>query len=182
MLFGPLNAPQSYTVMIRRLQAECTQPFQLYCNNSVARVHSDYFQSTLMIPLLQWSQVGKEFRTELFLPDLMVDPELVLQDGTSIIGPPPQDILTATTTIRQHTFSGDHVIVTWSRKIIDEWLLWSNYVSILLLLFEYILKVLVKYRVSLNVYKCHLFSDRFEYVGRDVLQQTNTTARSKYDY
>ena len=41
--------------------------------------------------------------------------------------------------------------------------------------------MLRKYRASLKIKKCHLFSDRFEYVGRDILPIGNTTAKSKYD-
>ena len=123
----------------------------------------------------------KEFRGELFLPDLMVDPEFVLQDNTSFTGLPPQETYTAATTIRQQTSTGGHEIVTGSRTIIDDGLLWSNSLLMLLLLFECVSKVLAEYRVSLKISKCHLISDIFECVGRDILQHRNTTARSKYD-
>ena len=83
--------------------------------------------------------------------------------------------------MRQKTVDGMHTIVSGSRSIINDVLLWSNSTSILLLLFECLLQVMVKYRVSLKIKKCHIFSDGFEYVGRYLLQAGNTTSRSKYD-
>ena len=73
-------------------------------------------------------------------------------------------------------------IVTGSCNIIDDILLWSNNMPTLLLMYECICKVYMKYRVSLKIKKCSFFKDRFEYVGRDIMSLGNTTAQSKYDF
>ena len=82
--------------------------------------------------------------------------------------------------MRQRTSDRHHTIVSGSRTIIDDVLLWCNSTSVLLLLFECVLQVLVKYRVSLKIEKCHIFSNWFKYVGRDILQTGNTIANSEY--
>ena len=88
---------------------------------------------------------------------------------------------TASTTVRHRVKLGDNTVVTSSRCIIDDIFIWSTSQSCVLLLFECICIVLRKYSVSLKIKKCHLFSDRFEYVGRDIMSLGNTTASSKYD-
>ena len=179
MPFGPVNAPSFYTAMIRRFQAEWMHLFQLCCNNPLHILQKLNSQLELVTPCLPTSADEKEFKQELFLPQFKRDANFVL-DSDANTAPPPVETYTAATVVSQQTESNVS-IVSGSKTIIDDILIWSNSISVILLLFECVLQVLVKYRVSLKISKCHLFGDRFEYVGRDILQTGNTTASSKYN-
>ena len=71
--------------------------------------------------------------------------------------------------------------VTGSRVIIDDVLIHSTAISLLLLLLECYMRVYFKYRESFKLAKCDFLSERFEFVGRDIMPTGNTTAASKYD-
>ena len=71
--------------------------------------------------------------------------------------------------------------LTRSRVIIDDIMLRSTSVSLLLLLLECYLRIYLKYRTMLNLKKCNFLKKRFEFVGHDILSMGNTTAQSKYD-
>ena len=181
MPFGPVNAPPFYTAMIRRMQAEWTHLFQLFMNNTAATVMNGKDLPRLVAPHLPRSSLSSRFCEGECLPDIIPNDEYVLKDKINITTAPPSATYTASTTVRHRTRNGGHTIVTGSRTIIDDILSWSTAQSTLLLLFECICVVFRKYRVSLKIKKCHLFSDRFEYVGRDIMTMGNTTASSKYD-
>ena len=84
--------------------------------------------------------------------------------------------------MRKRITSSNNVIVSGSRTIIDGVLMGYNASATQLLLFECVNQVFfLKYRVSMKIAKCKMFSERFEYVGRNILQAGNTTAKSKYN-
>ena len=152
--FGPVNAPPFYTAMIRRFQAEWTHLFQLFCNNSIKKVQSDPSQPTPNVPQSPRSAVEEEFRTGRFLPDIELDKEYILDGTAGETSPAPSETYTACTVIKQRTKDRRHQIITGSRTIIDDVLLWSNSVSSILLMFECGCKVFMKYHVSFKVKKC----------------------------
>ena len=131
-------------------------------------------------PYFPRSDVPAEYTEGLFLPNFIINDEFVLHNVDEPCEPIVQETYTATTTVRQRIKSSNDVIVSSSRTIIDDVLMWSNASTTLLLLFECVNQVFLKYRVSMKIAKCRMFSERFEYVGRDILQAGNTTAKSKY--
>ena len=72
-------------------------------------------------------------------------------------------------------------IISGSRSIIDDIMLWCCHEELVILYFECVCMVFQKYRVSFKLSKCEFLSDRVEYVGHDVLKDGNTPARSKFD-
>ena len=54
-------------------------------------------------------------------------------------------------------------------NILYDILLWCENLSVLLILFECVCTVIVKYRGSFKLSKCHFLSNRVEYVGHDIL-------------
>ena len=85
------------------------------------------------------------------------------------------------TIVRQYMRVCNKSHVTGSKVIIDDVLLHSTSVSLLLLLYECYLRVYLKYRQSFRFAKCKFLSERFKFVGHDITPLGNTTARSKYD-
>ena len=75
----------------------------------------------------------------------------VLQANESPSDPVPRETYSASTSVRQVVKDGTYTILSGSRTIIYDVLLWSNSCSMLLLLFECVLQVMVKYRVSLKI-------------------------------
>jgi hypothetical protein len=65
--------------------------------------------------------------------------------------------------------------------IIDDILLWSTIISSLLLLFDCVCDVFLKYRVTFQLKKCEFLTDRIEYVGHDITSSGNCPAESKFD-
>ena len=59
--------------------------------------------------------------------------------------------------------------------------MWYNSTATLLLFFECVNQVYMKYHVFTKIVECKIFSQRFDYVDRDILQAGNTTAESKYN-
>ena len=76
---------------------------------------------------------------------------------------------------------GDNEHVTGSKVIIDDILLHSSSLRLLLLLYECYLCVYSKYRQSFRFFKCKFLSERFEFVSHGITPVGNTTAQSKYD-
>ena len=161
MPFGPVNAPPFYTAMIRRMQAEWTHLYQLFMNNAAATVMATTDLQSLVTPHLPRSSTPSKYCGGECLPDIIPNDMYVLKANSGNATPAPEEVYTASTTVRHSTKSGDHTIVTGSRTIIDDILSWSTSQSTLLLLFECICIVFQKYRVSLKIKKCHLFNDRF---------------------
>ena len=115
-------------------------------------------------PYFPRSDVPAEYTEGLFLPNFIINDEFVLQNFDDPCEPIVQETYTATTTVRQRITSSNDVIVSDSRTIIDDVLIWSNASTTLLLLFEYVNQVFLKYRVSMKIAKCKMFSEKFEYV------------------
>ena len=178
--FGPVNAPSFYTAMIRQFQAEWTHLFNFFSNNAFENVKQDPFHPVPTVPQFARSGVEDEFRKGMYLPLIKADPEFVLggKDGES--KPAPSETCTACTMVKQRTKDGKHQIVTGSRTVIDDILLCANCILTALLMFECMSKIFVKYRVSFKIKKCNIFRNRFEYVGRDILTDSNTTVQLKY--
>ena len=152
--------------------------FQLYCNNDANKVNQNPKYPKMTTPYFHRSDIPAEYTEGLFLPNFIINDEFVLHNVDEPCKPIVQETYTATTTVRQRIKSSNDVIVSGSRTIIDDVLMWSNASSTLLLLFECVNQVFLKYRVSMKIAKCRMFSERFEYVGRDILQAGNTTAKS----
>ena len=76
---------------------------------------------------------------------------------------------------------GTKNVRTGSKVIIDDILLWSNNLELILLYFECICQVFKKYRVSFRLDKCEFLKERVEYVGHDLTPTGNCPAKSKFD-
>ena len=74
----------------------------------------------------------------------------------------------------------DKVFISGSSVIIDDLLLHSTSLPLLMQLLECYFRIYLKYRVTLKLAKCDFLKKRFEFVGHDVLASGNTTAESKY--
>jgi hypothetical protein len=103
----------------------------------------------------------------LFLQELESMPTI---GGENIEIRPDSSILVGTKTVR-----------TGSKVIIDDILLWSNNLELILLYFECICRVFKKYRVSFRLDKCEFLKERVEYVGHDLTPTGNCPAKSKFD-
>ena len=68
-----------------------------------------------------------------------------------------------------------------SRSIIDDILIWSSHKELVLMYFECVCRVFVKYRASFKLSKCFFLQERVEYVGHDILYDGTTTASSKFN-
>lgn len=68
-----------------------------------------------------------------------------------------------------------------SKIIIDDILLFSTRISLLLIYLDCVCTVFQKYRCSFQLKKCEFFKDRVEYVGHDILSDGNCPAQSKFD-
>ena len=115
------------------------------------------------------------------MPDFAIDDKYVLTNTTHAQVPTVAETYIAETIVRQYTKGERHLVNTGSRTIIDDIFLWSTTIPTVLLLYECVCRVCIKYRLSLKIKRCQLFKDRFEHVGRDILTEVNTTAQSKYD-
>ena len=73
-------------------------------------------------------------------------------------------------------FLGEKKIVSGSRTIIDDILLFCSNKAMILIYFECVCKVFQKYRVSFRLDKCEFLKSRVEYVGVDLMRQGNTPA------
>lgn len=67
-----------------------------------------------------------------------------------------------------------------AKVIVDDVLLSAANEQDLLLYFETVLKVLTKYRVTVNLKKCWFFTPTTEFVGVDVGPEGNSPAESKF--
>ena len=68
-----------------------------------------------------------------------------------------------------------------SRVIIDDNLLWSTMLDIILKYFTCVCKIFLKYRVTFQLKKCNFLNDRIEYVGHDITPGGNCPAQSKFN-
>ena len=76
---------------------------------------------------------------------------------------------------------GDKKLISGSKVIIDNILLWCDISKLLLIYFECVCRIFLKYRVSFRLDKCEFLKPRVEYVGHDILTNGNIPASSKFD-
>jgi hypothetical protein len=76
---------------------------------------------------------------------------------------------------------GGKTVSTGSKVIIDDILVWSNNLDLVLLYFECVCCVFRKYRVSFRLDKCEFLKNRVEYVGHDLTPTGNCPAKSKFN-
>ena len=89
-----------------------------------------------------------------------------------------------------HSFNDtDHVVQSGtffaniycnSKTIIDDTLIYSNHIPILLHYFTCVAQVFTKYRLPFKLSKCDFFFPRIEYVGHDLTTGGNCPAQSKF--
>jgi hypothetical protein len=75
----------------------------------------------------------------------------------------------------------DKKLIYGSKVIIDDILLWCDISTLLLIYFECVCRIFLKYRVSFRLDKCEFLKPRVEYVGHDILTHGNIPASSKFD-
>ena len=68
-----------------------------------------------------------------------------------------------------------------TKSIIDDILIWSSIIATVLVYFECVCSMFLKYCVSFRQDKCHFLIDRVVYVGHDLLANGNCPAQSKFD-
>ena len=86
-----------------------------------------------------------------------------------------------TLTAANEIMIGNKLLVSGSKTIIDDILLWCACKRLVMVYFECVCEVLSKYRVSFRLDKCEFLKSRVEYVGHDILSKGNCPAQSKFD-
>ena len=183
MPFGPTNAPTYYTAATRIIQDEATRLFRLICNNQgVDLKPSMSMQPDHIISKLPRTDDYIKSCSELLLPNLKQDPEYTYVTHSPLFDENVHVVYTdgGDSTIRQEMQHTKEMHITGSAVIIDDLLLRSTSISLLLLLVECFFRVYLKYRTTLKLPKCDFFKKKFEFVGHDILPHGNTTASSKY--
>ena len=185
MPFGPRNAPTFYTLVTRTIQEEATELFKLLSNGVAVDLDKDHsLQPDYIVSTLPRTNDFVKSCTGDFLPHL--DTGIDSKDsrkGSPLFRSEPNvtDSEDGSLTVRQKMHGSDSHHLTGSRVIIDDIMLRSTSISLLLLLLECFLRIYLKYRTTLNLKKCNFLKKRFEFVGHDILSMGNTTAQSKYD-
>ena len=123
--------------------------FQLYCNNDVIKFNQNPQYPKISTPYFPRSDVPDEYTEGLFLPNFITNDKFFLQNFDEPYEPIIKETYTTTTTVRQRIISSNDVIVSGSRTIIDNILMWSNASATLLLLFECVNQVFLKYCESM---------------------------------
>ena len=67
-----------------------------------------------------------------------------------------------------------------TKSIIDDVLIYCSNITCILIYFECVCRVFLKYRVSFRQDKCHFLLDRVEYAGNDLLAHGNCPTQSKF--
>ena len=78
-------------------------------------------------------------------------------------------------------YIGPYRIVIGSKTIIDDILLYCCNRELLLLYFDCVCAVFLKYRVSFRLDKCDFLNPRVSFVGHDITSEGNCPARAKFD-
>ena len=76
---------------------------------------------------------------------------------------------------------GTSKIVSGSRSIIDDIILFCSNKGLIIPYFECVCIVFQKYRVSFRIDKCEFLKERVKYVGIDIMKEGNTPAQSKFN-
>ena len=138
MPFGPRNAPTFYTLVTRMIQEEATTLFRLLCNEATVDLHKDESrQPEFVISNLPRTDDYKQSCTGDYLPRLQLDPRYSSSDKDSPIMQtkykhPCTD--NGCLTIRQRMRNSNDFHLTGSRDIIDDIMLRSTSISLLILL------------------------------------------------
>ena len=183
MHFGPCNAPTFFTCITKVMQNEATELYMMLSRGIVVELHQKMsLKPDHMVSLLPRTNSYDLSCSNLELPILKKDKEFAIIGQYS---PIMDDIKVikkqlTETVMRQYMAVGSKSHVTGSKVIIDDVILHSTSISLLLLLYECYLRVYIKYRQSFRFDKCRFLSERFEFVGHDITHLGNTTARSKY--
>ena len=184
MPFGPRNAPTFYTLVTRMIQDEATALFRLLCNETEVNLHRDEsLQPEFIVSNLPRTDDYDQSCSGTHLPNLAVTDHGSKDIDNPLMTSNPSNSYSddGSLTIRQKMRNTDNYHLTGSRVIIDDIMLRSTSISLLLLLLECYLRIYLKYRTTLNLKKCNFLKKRFEFVGHDILSCGNTTAKSKYD-
>ena len=73
------------------------------------------------------------------------------------------------------------LIQVGDRQVVDDILLYCNDPFVLILFFDCVCAIFVKYRISFNPSKCEFFLKRLEWIGHDMLIDGNAPASGKYE-
>ena len=85
------------------------------------------------------------------------------------------------------TISGNDIMVDsvkinlGTKLIIDNVLIWSGSILVILIYFDCMCMVFQKYRVSFRLDKCRFLESRVEFVGHDLTSTGNCPAKAKFD-
>ena len=182
--FGCVNGPTFYTCMKRTLQDQWTKLFRQRINRQDIDLNREKSgQPDWVVSVKNISDDYEATKENLVFPDIELDEEYILAKESNVLfekGEEEIELDGGMPVIKSKMNKSDRVHVTGSRTIIDDIILWSTARILVLILFECVCRVFLKHRVSFNSKKCEFFSERFEYVGHDILPQGNTTAKSKY--
>ena len=80
----------------------------------------------------------------------------------------------------QEVLIGSRKLISSSKHIIDDILLWCDSKPLLLIYFECVRKILLKYKVLFFLDKCMFLKTRVGYVGHDILTDGNYPAASNF--
>ena len=185
MPFGPTNASTFYTFVTRVIQDEATKLFRMICNDvDIDLKQSSSKQPDFIVPNFKRTDDYNESCNSLRLPNLELDETYTPDSSESPLFDSKPRVIEAdggNLTVRQKMKNSENVHITGSRVIIDDLLLRSTSLSLLLLLLECYLRIYFKFRTTLKLAKCDFLQNKFEFVGHDILAEGNTTAESKYD-
>ena len=158
--------------------------FRMICNE----VKVELYQATSqqpdpLIALLPRTDDYSLSCSDMLLPNLIIDEDFTLAPPLS---PITQDITVLPTestmnVVRQKMRTSTDEHVSGSLVVIDDVLLHSTSLILCLILLEYYMRVYFKYRESFKLGKCDFLSERFEFIGRNIMPTGNTTTTSKYD-
>ena len=85
-------------------------------------------------------------------------------------------------TFSNDIFLGDRKLVSGTKTIIDDVILWCGNIECIFIYLECICCVFLKYCFSFSLNKCSFIKPRVEYVGHDITSDGNCPAQSKFNF
>ena len=159
--------------------------FRLLCNGKKFDLHQrESKQPDFIVSNLPRTNDFDASCTELQLPNLEIDERYTLKTTDSPLDEPEVIAVECDggdLTVRQKMKKSEKQHITGSKVIIDDLMLRSTSIALLLLFQGCFLRVHFKYRTTLKLAKCDMLMKQFEFVEHDVLPQGNSTTSSKYD-